>query len=220
MMMPPKYITFDCYDTLVEFPIDDVTRRILGPRADQLDFDEFCRTFERIRYQAILEPFRPYRDVLRESLQQAMDQFGLTYEEDEGSRLVDVVSTFGPWPDVPGVLERLREHFKIVIISNSDDDIIAGNVRTIGVPFDRVITAEQARAYKPSHAIFEYTLRTLNCASGDLLHVAQGFEYDIIPANQLGWDRVWINRYGKPGDPAYQYRELPDLSGLPDLLGV
>jgi 2-haloacid dehalogenase len=216
----PTYITFDCYDTLVEFPIDEVTRRILGSRAEQLELDEFFREFEEIRFQSIIEPYRPYRDVLHESLRKVMEQHGLQYLSKDGEMLVEAVSTFGPWPEVPGVLERLRQRCKLVIISNSDDDIIAGNVRNIGVPFDYVITAQQAQAYKPAHAIFEYTLRTLNCAPSDLVHVAQGFEYDIIPANQLGWERVWINRYGKPGDPTYQYRELPDLSGVPDLLGI
>jgi 2-haloacid dehalogenase len=219
-MKTPTYLTFDCYDTLVEFPIDDVTRRILGSRAEDLDQDEFFRRFEEIRFQSILEPYRPYRDVLRQSLRQVMEQVGIRYKDVDGFLLVDAVSTFGPWPEVPGVLERLREHYKLVIISNSDDDIIAGNVDRIGVPFDRVITAEQAKAYKPSRAIFEYTLRTLNCMPSSILHVAQGFEYDIIPANQLGWERVWINRYGKTGDPAYQYRELSNLSALPDLLGI
>ena len=55
---------------------------------------------------------------------------------------------------------------------------------------------------------------------GDILHVAQGFEYDIVPAHAVGWDRVWINRYGRAGDQAYgPYVELPDLSQLPTLIG-
>jgi 2-haloacid dehalogenase len=42
-----------------------------------------------------------------------------------------------------------------------------------------------------------------------------------VPAHALGWQRVWINRYGKRGDLAYRpYHELPDLSGLPGLIGV
>jgi 2-haloacid dehalogenase len=216
----PTYVTFDCYDTLVEFPIDEVTRQLLGSRADQIDLAQFFHDFEHLRYQAILGPYRPYHEVLQQTLRQAMSQHGLSYQDEDGEALVAAVSTFGPWPEVPTVLERLRRHCKLAIISNSDDDIIAGNVRNIGVPFDYVITAEQAQAYKPSPVIFEYALRTMNCTPSDLVHVAQGFEYDIVPANELGWDRVWINRYGKPGDPAYQYRELPDLSGLPDLLGV
>lgn len=78
-----------------------------------------------------------------------------------------------------------------------------------------------ARAYKPSPVIFDYALRDLGREPVDILHVAQGFEYDIVPAHALGWERVWINRYGKTGDPAHgPYHELPDLSGLPRLLGV
>jgi 2-haloacid dehalogenase len=119
-------------------------------------------------------------------------------------------------------LEKLREHgIRLAIITNSDDDIMARNVANIGVPIDHVITAEQARAYKPSPVIFGYTLEILGADASDVLHVAQGFEYDIVPAHDLGWRRVWINRYGKSGDPAYgPYHELPDLSGLPALLAI
>ena len=87
--------------------------------------------------------------------------------------------------------------------------------------FDHWSFSDEVGAYKPSPVIFELALRTLGCAPGDVLHVAQGFEYDIVPTHGLGWARVWINRYGKVGDPAYgPYHELPDLSGVPDLLGL
>ena len=98
---------------------------------------------------------------------------------------------------MPPALERLRQQCKLAIITNSDDDLMARNVANIGVPIDRVITAEQAGAYKPSPVIFDYALRALGCEPEEILHVAQGFEYDIVPAHALGWRRVWINRYGK-----------------------
>jgi 2-haloacid dehalogenase len=220
-MRLPTWITFDCYDTLVEFPIDDVTRRILGARADDVVLDEFFPAFERLRFERTLGPYLPYRDLLRQTLAEAMRQFGLEYVEADGDALVAAISGFGPWPDVPPALERLRRACKLAIVSNSDDDIIAGNVQRIGVPFDAVITAEQARAYKPAPAVFAHVLRTLDCGKDDVLHVAQGFDYDIMPTHDLGWERVWINRYGKAGDPAYgPYHELPDLSGVPALLGL
>lgn len=220
-MQLPKYITFDCYGTLVDFAINEVTVRTLGPRAHQIDLEHFWQEFEEIRYQEILGEYRPYREVLCRSLEKAMKQFGLDYQEEDGEAIVAAVPTFGPFPEVPGVLERLRHHCKIVIISNTEDDLIAGNLRLIGVPFDHVITAEQARAYKPSPLIFEYTLRTLGCTASDILHVAQGFHYDIVPAHKMGWARVWINRRSQQGDEAFgPYHELPDLSGLPELIGV
>jgi 2-haloacid dehalogenase len=55
-----------------------------------------------------------------------------------------------------------------------------------------------------------------------VIHVAQGWEYDLIPTRDLGLARrVWINRYEfHSGSTDYQpYDELPDLSGLPALLG-
>ena len=106
-------------------------------------------------------------------------------------------------------------------IGIAEDDLIAENVRRIGVPFHRVITAEQARAYKPARAILDYTLRELDCAPSDILHVAQGFLYDVVPTDQMGWRCVWINRHAQPGDGVHRpWRELPDLNGLPALLGM
>jgi 2-haloacid dehalogenase len=218
----PSWITFDCYDTLVEFSIDRATREILGGRAENVDINQFLASFEALRYRTTTSgSYRLYRDVLRETLAETMREYGLSYQDSDGDALLAAVQTWGPYPEVPRVLERLRQHFRLAIITNSDDDIMAGNVANIGVPIDRVVTAEQAGAYKPSPVIFAYALSALGCEPDEILHVAQGFEYDIVPAHALGWRRVWINRYGKSGDPAYgPYDELPDLAGLPVLLGM
>jgi 2-haloacid dehalogenase len=218
----PRVITFDCYDTLVEFPIDDVTREILGKRADGVDLDLLLSDFEKLRFETTTHgPYRPYREVLQGTLRQIMEAYGLPYREGDGKALIAAVRSWGPFPEVPPVLERLRQHCQLAIITNSDDDIMAENVRRIGVPIDYVITAQQAGAYKPSLATFSYALKQVGCAPAEILHVAQGFEYDIVPAHALGWNRVWINRYGKTGDPAYgPYQELPDLSTLPEALGI
>ena len=64
-------------------------------------------------------------------------------------------------PTSPRRWNGSAEQCKLAIITNSDDDIMASNVANIGVPIDRVITAEQAGAYKPSPVIFDYALRAL-----------------------------------------------------------
>lgn len=221
-MDTPRFVTFDCYDTLVEFPIERVTQDILGDRANRIDLPAFFADYERERYETTTyAPYQPYRQVLRGTLERAMQRYGIAYRDEDGDALVSAVSTWGPYPDVPPALERLRKRCALVVVSNSDDAIIAGNVERIGVPIDHVITAEQVGAYKPAHAVFEHVLRTLGARKDDVLHVAQGFEYDIVPASELGWNRVWINRYGKTGDPAFgPYAELPDLTPLPDLIGL
>jgi 2-haloacid dehalogenase len=151
-----------------------------------------------------------------------MRKYGLDYSEDDGDRMIAAIPTWGPFPDVPPVLRKLHQYCKIVFISNAEDRLIEKNIENNGVPFDNYITAEQTRAYKPSPIIFDYTLRKLGCDKSEILHVAQGFDYDIKPAHELGWKAVWINCYNKVGDPEKYspYGELPNLTGLPALLGI
>jgi 2-haloacid dehalogenase len=217
----PAFLTFDCYGTLVDFDLNPTTRGVLAARGDPVDIDAFLATFSAMRFQAVLGPYRSYREVLTRSLAMTMQHFGLEYDEADGAAIVAAVPTFEPFPDVLPVLEQLGRHCRLVIVSNTDDDLIEHAVRHIGVPFDRVITAEQSRAYKPSHAMFQYVLETLRCTPAELVHVAQGFHYDIVPAHDLGWRRVWINRNALPGDPAYgPYHELSGLTGLPAIFGI
>ena len=216
-------VTFDCYGTLVDFDLNRVTRDILTDRLriDGVDEEEFLRDFRVMRFQAVLEPYRPYTQLLRETLEHAMRLHGMPYRTEDGDALVAAVPAFGPFREVPAVLARLKERYDIAIISNTGDDLIRGNVERIGVDFDFVITAEQARAYKPQHEAFEFALRTVGRTAGQVIHVAQGFEYDIMPTHGLGMRRVWINRSGRRGNSAFMpYEELPDMSPLPALLGL
>ena len=217
----PKYITFDAYGTLVNFEMSKVTLQILGDRAKKIDTEAFLQEFSDMRFNDIME-YRPYEAVLRRCLHNVMSKWGLEYTEADGDTMMAAVPTWGPFPDVPPVLRILRQYCKIVIISNTEDRLIEQNIENIGVPFDDYISAEQARAYKPTKPIFDYTLRKLNCDKSDILHVANGFEYDIMPAHDLGWTKIWINRYQEKGDQAAYgpYETLPDLTGLPKLIGI
>jgi 2-haloacid dehalogenase len=220
-MKSPKFVTFDCYGTLVKFDLRAATRKVLGRQLERIDADAFFDEFRDLRFKEVFGKYRPYDQVLCRGLEKAMREFGLEYQPEYGAAIVEAVPTFGPYPEVPAALARLRRVAKLVIITNSDDRLIAGNVRNIGVPFDHVVTSQQAGAYKPSLAPFRCALRRMGCGPDEILHVARGFEYDIPPAHTLGWARVWINREGEAGDAAYgPYEVLPDLSGLPDLIGA
>jgi 2-haloacid dehalogenase len=214
-------VTFDCYGTLVDFDLNRVVRASLNERlrADGVDEAEFLRDFRVMRFQVVLERYRPYKEILAVSLEHAMRLHGLPYRKADGDALIAAVPTFGPFREVPAVLARLKETYQIAIISNTDDDLIRGNVERIGVEFDYVITAEQARAYKPSREMFVHALRVTGRTPEQVIHVAQGFEYDIIPTYGMGMRRIWINRGGRRGSRAFMpYDELPDMSRLPELL--
>ncbi|NKX52893.1 haloacid dehalogenase, partial [Arthrobacter deserti] len=62
-----------------------------------------------------------------------------------------------------------------------------------------------------------HLFKTIDRDPSLITHVAQGWEYDIMPAKQYGVRRIWVNRYGFPGSDFYQpYHEIQDLSMLPD----
>ncbi len=84
-----------------------------------------------------------------------------------------------------------------MLITNTDDAIIAETERTIDVMFDEIITAEQAGAYKPSHKGFLLARERLGLDVSEIWHAGFGFKYDIVPATELGYTTVWVNRQGE-----------------------
>ena len=73
--------------------------------------------------------------------------------------------------DTLGALKQAG--FRLCIISNTDDAIIAGNVSQMGGHIDRVITAEQAGAYKPSRQIFAHAHASLGVTPDQVAHLRQ-----------------------------------------------
>ena len=75
-----------------------------------------------------------------------------------------------------------------------DDDLFAATQPQLEVSFDQIITAQQAKAYKPSLKIFEIALTRIGVPAHRILHVGQSVYHDVIPAQSLGLSTVWVNR--------------------------
>jgi 2-haloacid dehalogenase len=220
-----KYITFDCYDTLVAYSASksaSVRAMVREKGGDDDAAEKAIHIFSQTeRHYQTSAQFRPLAAVLHDSLEAALSGLGIEYDEADGERIVEAVRDARPFDDVAPVLARLRDHFKTAILSNSQNDIITHNIEKIGIPFDQVVVAEEVGCYKPDQRMFQALLAHCQCEVDEIVHIAQGFYHDIIPGHELGLRRVWINRNGLDGDDTYgPYDELPDLNGLPELLGI
>jgi 2-haloacid dehalogenase len=220
----PKVITFDCYGTLVQWQevLSREIRAVIASRgsadpvATQTVFDTFSGISKGLR---AVKPHMGYKALLRRAFHEALTRHALAPKQDDIERLATSLNTMGPHPEVPGVLRKLRERYKLAIFTNSDDDLIINNVEKIGVPIDYVITAEQAQAYKPARQIFEYGHRKMGVTKDETVHVAMSMVLDMQACKELGIRGIWINRNGEKGNPDWlPYEELPDLSGVPDVL--
>jgi 2-haloalkanoic acid dehalogenase type II len=220
-----RLATFDCYGTLVDWEggaasfLYELSLRHgeRSPRPGR----ELRDRWEAIQFELLSGEYLPYREVLARSLREWMEERGYEWDPAEGEALLRSMRSWQPFPDTRPALMRARAAgARLAIISNTDRDIIEHTVRHIGVPFDHVITAEDARAYKPADAVFEYALAELDVPPAEILHVAFGFKYDIAAAARHGMQTAWVNRHAEPPPGAERFdHEWRDLWPLPELLG-
>jgi 2-haloacid dehalogenase len=218
-----RVATFDCYGTLVDWEggLGAFLYELALKHEDQPDDNgrAMRERWEAIQFGIIQGEYRPYKVVLEESLRVWMEERGYPLNETEGEALVRAMRSWQPFPDTRPALEQARQDgLRLVILSNTDNDIIAHTLRQLEIPFDDVITAEDCRSYKPSMNNFEQALARIGEDPRQVLHVAFGFKYDIGPAQRLGMRTAWVNRRveAAPGAerPDHTWRDLWGLAAL------
>ena len=125
----------------------------------------------------------------------------------------------GSWPRFPETIEVLGQlkalRYKLVILSNVDDDLIQESIQMLDIEIDGVITAEQVGSYKPSHNHWLRMLERFDVAKEQVLHVAQSYVHDVESAKAKGFAVAWINRHGDvpagPVRPDYEFSDLREL---------
>jgi 2-haloacid dehalogenase len=180
---------------------------------------ELRERWEAIQFEVIQGAYRRYADVLAESLRLLADERGWAYADEDGKALARSMRSWQPFPDTLPALRRAHDAgVRLIIVSNTDRDILEHSLRHIEAPIDDVVTAEDVRSYKPALPHFERALEVAGVPADQILHVAFGFKYDIGPAQQLGFRSAWVNRRAdaRPG-PAVPDLEWRDLWGLAEL---
>lgn len=221
----PEWLTFDCYGTLIQWDeglLAAVESILARRKAAKVDARAFIDIYD--RHEHALErqrPHRSFRSVAGEALRLAMTELGLAADDGDIEILTSRISLMPPFPEVVAALGELKRlGFRTCIISNTDDDIIAGNVAQLGGHIDRVITAQQAQAYKPSRQIFEHAHRALGVEIGQVVHICASPHLDLAAARDLHFRCIWIDR-GTGRKPLADYTPnavLPRLDEVPSCL--
>jgi 2-haloacid dehalogenase len=195
----PRWLTFDCYGTLIQWDegLTEAARHILARNgAAGRAPATLIATYD--RHEHALEqtaPHRPFREVAGEALRLAMAELGLPCGARDCAILTDAIARMPPFPEVPAALAALKAAgFSLCVISNTDDSIIAGNIAQLGGAIDRVVTAEQASAYKPSAVIFAHAHRAIGATRDEVVHICASPHLDLAAARDLGFRAIWIDR--------------------------
>ncbi|MGF6414293.1 haloacid dehalogenase type II [Paraburkholderia sp. MM5482-R1] len=199
-------LTFDCYGTLIDWEsgILEGLRPLLERARTPLTRDEVLEAHARHESsQQNFTPAKRYQELLPIVYKRMAEEWGLPYTHEECVAYGQSIRNWPAFADSALALQYLKRHYKLVILSNIDNESFTFSNARLQVEFDAVITAEDVGSYKPSPRNFEYMLQKLDqrgIKKEKILHTAESLFHDHKPANEFGLASCWIyRRHSQPG---------------------
>ncbi len=212
-------ITFDCYGTLIDWEdgIWSAFETLATEQGWTITREGVLAAYQEVEPLVEGEEYRSYRETLAESSRRVARTFGVDLPSASEGFLSDSLASWRPFADTNRALERIhRAGYRLGILSNVDDDLLAQSLQHLTVPFDLVITAQQVRSYKPELGHFLAARKALGDARW--LHAAQSYFHDIVPARALEIPVAWINRHAAVAElevkPDFEVRNLDELADI------
>jgi len=200
-------LLFDVFGTVVDWRgsiIAELTRfgAEKGLAADWAAFTDDWRGL----YQPAMEEVRSGRrawtilDVLhRESLETLLAKYDITgLSEAEKDHVNRVWHRLKPWPDAVQGLQRLKSRYIIGTLSNGNVGLLTRMAKNAGLPWDVVLGAETARAYKPLPQAYLASAELLNLDPAQVMLVA-AHNGDLAAAASAGLRTAFVARPSEHG---------------------
>ena len=202
MLTDIKALTFDVFGTVVDWR-SGVAREamaLLGPKGFERDWGAFADRW-RARYVPAMErvrkgerPWTILDDLHRENLVGLLEEEGIGgLSEDEIDQLNHAWHRLDPWPDVVEGLTRLKRRYVIATLSNGNVALTVNMARRAGLPWDVILGAEVAGAYKPAPEAYDRAVELLRIAPGQCLMTA-AHTYDLDAAATRGLRTAYVHR--------------------------
>jgi 2-haloacid dehalogenase len=196
-----KVLTFDCYGTLIDWEsgIWEALQPMLGTAGNKLGREAALEVFA--RHESAQEQATPamvYSELLAVVHGYMAEEIGAPANAAFDRAFGHSVPDWPAFADSHKSLAYLKQHYKLVILSNVDRTSFKASNKKLGVAFDAIYTAEDIGSYKPDPRNFAYLIEhlksDLGLAAKDVLHTAQSLFHDHVPATRAGLARAWIDR--------------------------
>ncbi len=214
-----KLITFDCYGTLVDWEQGLRNSLLTFDGVNSAEIDEIVQEYVRIEASLEQQAYQSYSDIQRTTLKLLGERFRFEVPVECANRLSDDIGDWSPFHDTVAALGELKTRYPLGILSNIDAALFVRTNTRLKIDFDLIVTAEDVRSYKPSHAHFLRAIEQTGLDRQNILHVAQSLYHDAKPAGALGIPFVWINRYNQQRpDGVEMLDQFPDLATFTNAL--
>lgn len=199
-------LTFDVVGTLIDFErgiLDWFRPALRRYGAEQTD-EEILAAFAAVEDDYQREaPEKPFTEMLPLIYRGMTSKWSIESREEDAEGFGDSIRSWPPFPDTVEALKALGTRYRLVAVTNADAWALGHMSAAMGDPFEERITCDEVGVNKPSPRVFEYVLEKLAPAGvdkRDVLHTAQSQYHDIVPASELGFATMWIERRrGKGG---------------------
>jgi 2-haloacid dehalogenase len=222
-------LTFDAFGTILDLGGSHAPRlhEFVQKKGAKTTADEL---WDRWRQRQRMEQYQDnqfytghfgYLDSCRRALTYTLRASKLSFDAADIERIMEGWQELNPFPDsVPG-LQRLQSKFKLVVVSNGENDYLAQVVKNrIRFDFDTVISVEDVGVFKPNPQVYRYAARILKAEPCELMMVS-AHSFDAVGARASGYRAAYVNRYDLPYDETpYQFDvEARDFLDLAHKLG-
>jgi 2-haloacid dehalogenase len=218
---PPQACVFDAYGTLFDYA-SAVARcnADLGAKSEPLNKLWREKQLQYTWLRSLQSKYADFWQVTGDALDFALDSLEL-HDPRLREILMDSYLTLDAFPEVPGVLERIKKMgIKIAILSNGSPEMLRSAVSNARIePFlDAVLSVEEVRVYKPHPKVYQLAVDRLGVESRAISFQSSN-AWDAWAASAFGMRVVWCNRYGQrperlPGLPDHEVRSLAELPFL------
>lgn len=203
-----RVVACDIFGTTVDWRtgVAEQVAEIAAARGVDLDAGGFADAW-RDRYPPSMQRVNraerdwAYLDTLhRESLDELLDEHGVAHAFDDLARqeLVHTWHRLPAWEDAVEGLSRLRDRHVLVALSNGGFALLTHLVKAARLPFDAIVSAELARAYKPAARAYLTAAELLDVEPARILMVA-AHAWDIDGARNAGLRTAFVERPREKG---------------------
>jgi 2-haloacid dehalogenase len=195
-----KALAFDVYGTLIDWESGMVAglKPLTSRVTDELSRDDILEAHARHESsQQGYTPAKRYQDLLPIVYRRLAEEWGVSASWDECLAYGQSVKNWPAFADSAGALQYLKKHFKLVVLSNIDNDSFVHSNAKLQVEFDAIYTAEDVGSYKPASRNFDYMLdklESIGVTKDQVLHTAESMFHDHKPANDFSLANCHIYR--------------------------
>jgi len=149
-----------------------------------------------------------YLPVKKRSLIYSLRTMKIEFNYDQIDEFMSIYYELTPFEDAVKGLLRLAKKYKLVILSNGEENFLQKLAeKRIGIDFHSILSAEMVGQFKPHPAVYRFASKRLGLEPDEIMMVAS-HAFDILGARHSGFRGAYVNRYDLPYDES-KYR--PDI---------